>query len=338
MHARLVLTMPLRLREILRHRYRPTTRAKLHWAALGERGAYLGLRILALFYRFTGRYGCMAALLPITLYFYLSNVEQRRCSREFLRRAYQARGLDREPGWIDSFRHCFGFACKTVDVFGAWMGGIGPAAIEVADRELLESVRASGQGLILIVSHLGNIEVSRATLDAAQRARIKLLVHTRHAENFARILRRFRPEAMLNTIQVAEVHPGTVMTLKDAIDEGAWVAIAGDRAPASDRVSPVPFLGSDAPFPQGPYLLAHLLECPVYLMFCLHRRGGYQLYFEKFADRIELPRQNRNAAIAHWAARYARRLESFCLIDPLQWYNFFDFWQSPSPSARSDAA
>jgi predicted LPLAT superfamily acyltransferase len=61
----------------------------------------------------------------------------------------------------------------------------------------------------------------------------------------------------------------------------------------------------------------------------MRQEGGYGLYFEMFAERITLPRRDRQAALTGWAARYAERLESFCLIDPFQWYNFFDYWQSP---------
>ena len=329
MHTRLVLALPWQLGAMRRNRR--SSAAPDHWGALGERGAYLGLRILALFYRLTGRYGCVAAVLPIAAYFYLTSGATRRASRVFLRRAYQAQGRAREPGWIDTFRHSFGFARKTVETFAAWMGGIDPATVEAADWATLERVTADRQGILLIVSHLGNIEISRALLDERQRSRIKLLVHTLHARNFARILQQFRPAAIVDTIQVTEVNPGTMIALKEVIEDGGWVAVAGDRTPvtADARVSRAPFLGHDAPFPQGPYLLAHLLECPVYLMFCLRRNGGYRLYFEKFADRITLPRRDKSAALAQWAARYASRLESFCLIDPLQWYNFFDFWRAP---------
>ncbi|MGH8325115.1 MAG: glycosyltransferase family 2 protein, partial [Steroidobacteraceae bacterium] len=55
MHARLVLAMPWRLRQILRNRRRPSG-APRHWAALAERGAYWGLSLLALLYRVTGRW------------------------------------------------------------------------------------------------------------------------------------------------------------------------------------------------------------------------------------------------------------------------------------------
>jgi len=217
------------------------------------------------------------------------------------------------------------------------MGGMDPVMIEVVDRETLDRVLAGREGILLIVSHLGNIDISRALLDKEQRSRIKLLVHTIHAQKFARILQQFRPEAIADTIQVTEVNPGTMIALKEVIESGGWVAIAGDRTPltADARVSRAQFLGYDAPFPDGPYLLAHLLECPVYLMFCLRRNGGYSLYFEKFADRITLPRREKSAALAQWAACYARRLESFCLIDPFQWYNFFDFWNAKPATAKA---
>lgn len=159
-----------------------------------------------------------------------------------------------------------------------------------------------------------------------------MLVHTRHARNYARLLERFRPAAAINTLQVTEVDPATIMALQARIESGGWIAIAGDRIPVQgdSRTSRVPFLGMAARFPQGPYLLAHFLDCPVYLMFCLRERGQYRLYFERFAERISLPRGGREEALAEWAGRYARRLEAFCLRDPFQWYNFFDFW-APGP-------
>jgi len=333
LHTRLVLELPFHVEALL-------SRSQLesaHWSSVTERGTYLGLSLLAFLYRVTGRYGCLAALLPIALYFNLTGAAERHASRDFLRRAYRAKGVEYEPGWFDTFKHSFGFARKTVDTFAAWLGSIDPSAIDAADKQEPDRLAQSGQGILLIVSHLGNIDISRALLDNAQRSRIKVLVHTVHAENFARVLRRFRPNAMAETIQVTDMNPGIMITLREAIERGDWVAVAGDRTPVrgDDRISMAPFLGSDAPFPQGPYILAHLLECPVYLMFCLRRDGVYRLYFELFAERIRLPRRDRQAALGMWAASYARRLESFCLIDPFQWYNFFDFWQAPQGPGKA---
>jgi predicted LPLAT superfamily acyltransferase len=88
----------------------------------------------------------------------------------------------------------------------------------------------------------------------------------------------------------------------------------------------VPFLGSGAPFPIGPIFLAHLLQCPVYLFFCVQDGQGYRVHMEPFAERLELPRQGREAAIRDWVARYAAAVEARCRETPFQWFNFYDFW------------
>lgn len=328
MHARLVLEGLGRLLGIRRRPQLPAGEEANHWSGLSERGAYWGLRALAAAYRLTGRSGCMAAMLPVALYFHVTGREQRRASRLFLERAYAALGDTRRPRWSDGLRHSLGFAQRTVDTFIGWVGGVDGNGIELVDQAEIERVMAGGRGIMLIVSHLGNVELSRASLDDAARSRITLLVHTRHAENYARLLRRFRPEAAIDTFQVTEVNPGTVIALKEVVERGGWVAIAGDRTPVGggERVSRAKFLGHEAPFPQGPYILAHLLECPVYLMFCLRENGRHRLYFERFAERVVLPRGDKEAALAALAGRYASRLEAYCLRDPFQWYNFFDFW------------
>lgn len=301
------------------------------WFALAERGGYWGLQFLALLYRVTGRRGCMVAALPVGFCFYLSGAEQRRASLDYLRRAYAMRGDHRAPGQIDLLRHIFAFVGKTVESFGAWVSGVDARMIDLPDRPKIAQAFASPRGAVLIVSHLGNIDMTRAVLNPHDRDRITVLLHTRHARNFERLFRRWRPEVFANTLQVDETNPGTIVTMREKVEAGGWIAIAGDRVPVtgSERISCASFLGAPAPFPQGPYILAHLLECPVYLMFCLREQGRYRIFFELFAERIALPRRDKEAALAQWVERYAQRLEAYSLRAPLQWYNFFDFWAIP---------
>lgn len=337
MHTRLILTMLVQLLPILRKR-EGIARQSNHWSTIAECGVYWGLRFSAAVYRIAGLRACLAALLPIVLYFYATMAQQRMASRLFLRRAFIAQGRNVEPSWIDVFRHFQNFARKAVETFGAWIDDRRGKHVEILNSGEIERLTASGQGIILIVSHFGNAELSRAMLERDQRSRIALLVHTRHAENYNRVLRRFCPDAAVNAIQVDEIGPDTIIVLKGLVERGHWVAIAGDRTPvrAGHRVSWVRFLAHDAPFPQGPYVLAHLLKCPVYLMFCLRTAGGHRIHFERFADRIDLPPGDKDTALTALVERYASRLEASCLLDPFQWYNFYDFW-TPSvffPSYR----
>jgi predicted LPLAT superfamily acyltransferase len=80
-------------------------------------------------------------------------------------------------------------------------------------------------------------------------------------------------------------------------------------------------------FPQGPFILAALLKCPVYTLFCLKQNARHVIYFEHFSDELNFPRKNRNQALQQTIQRYTQRLEHYCLLEPWQWFNFFDFWR-----------
>ena len=307
-----------------------------HWSAMAERGLYWGLRICAAALRLLGRRGSMVVVAPVALYFFLTGTEQRRASRAFLARAFAAAGRNRAPTPLDGYRHFLAFAGRALDTFAAWTGGAGPVVAD--DPEALRAVAADPRGALFIVSHHGNVDLSRAVLDEATRRRLLLLVHTRHAVNYNRVLNEFNPQAAMNTLQVTDLGPEAAIALKERVEQGHWVVIAGDRTPVGSqgRVSTVPFLGHPAPFSQGPYIVASLLECPVYLLFCRRDGHGHRLCIEKFAERVELPRRSRSDALAGYAAAYAARLERQALADPFQWFNFFDFWASEK-EATNDA-
>ncbi len=234
------------------------------------------------------------------------------------------------------------FAARALDNFTALQTPERVGPIQVEGGEALQAHIRAGTGGLMIVSHHGNVDVCRATLATRLGQVVNILLHTRQAVRYNEVLRRLNPAYMAHTIQVSDIGPGTAIELMTRVERGEWIAIAGDRPPLSgeSRVSRVPFLGAPAPFSQGPYILASLLRCPVLLLFCVRTAAGYQVTFEPFAPRIELPARRKEAALEGWVRAYAGRLQEHCLGDPLQWYNFFDFWAADEPqnAANGDAA
>jgi predicted LPLAT superfamily acyltransferase len=162
--------------------------------------------------------------------------------------------------------------------------------------------------------------------------KLTVLIHTKHAQRFNQLLAYLDPESQLDLMQVTELSPATAIALARKLARGEFVAIAGDRIPVSrnPRVALAEFLGTMAPFPIGPYILASLFHCPVYLMFAGSHGPTAEIHFELFHQDIRLPRKGRDQALARLTAEYARRLEYSCRRAPLQWFNFYDFWSLSS--------
>lgn len=77
---------------------------------------------------------------------------------------------------------------------------------------------------------------------------------------------------------------------------GEFVVIAGDRIGGTSRTVTTDFLGHPAAFPVGPYVLASLFKCPLYLLGCIHE-GAATPSAECLSRRVVLPRGRRVAAL-----------------------------------------
>ena len=338
MHTRLVFAMLFHLPSILAHRP-PFPKRSPHWASMRERGTRFGMGVVQVCVRLLGRRGAMALVALIAGYFWMVDGARRAYSLAYLRRIFALSGR-KPPSRRDTYLHFRNFAEKALDAFIAWLDPRQIGAITLASPDLIERANADSRGALLIVSHHGNAELSRACLGGQFQHTIHPLVHTRHAQQYNAFLRAVQPDNAAMAIEVEDIGPAVAIALKERVERGEWIAIAGDRTPFSGaaRNVAVPFLGSPAPFPAGPYILASIMECPVYLLSCVRDGAGYRVTFELFAEKIELARHERQSAIAAHAARYARWLEAQCLAYPYQFYNFYGFWSVKEAPEQSPAA
>lgn len=310
-----------------------------HWASLAERGSALGLRLTETCYRLLGERVTRILLVPIAAYFLLAAGEARRASFDYFGRL-QRFGSDAQlprPGWRTSFLHMLAFAESALHKLGAWMQRVDPQAIDFPQRSTLDALVRSGRGALLVSAHIGNIEMLRALAVTHGLTAVNAVVYTRHAARFKRILERANASFGVNLLEVSELGPDTGMMLSEKIDRGEILVIVGDRIPAAERgrTCRADFLGVPARFPQGPYILAASLQCPVYTFFCVKAGSRYRVHFDLLADRIVLPRTDRRAALEEYAREYARRMEAMCIGYPYQWFNFYDFWQAEERAPES---
>ena len=303
---------------------------------MSEAGALTGMRILLGCFKLGGRPLFKLVLLPVITYFFLFRHQARRASMAYLQRMKAAGAIPvNAPIFWLSARHFWNFANALIDKLAVWMGQIPRSQVEIHNDELIADLHARKQGAVMVISHLGNFEICRCLSSRHQNLRLTVLMHTRHAEKFNRLMKEHAGNSQLDIIQVTEITPGTAMMLSERIERGEFIAIAGDRVAVNkpENALLVDFMGATAPLPMGPFTLAAILRAPLISLFCLREERGFHIYFDRLSDAVQVPRRSRQAHLQQLAQAYATQLEGHCRRQPLQWFNFFDFWQLPTPES-----
>ena len=221
------------------------------------------------------------------------------------------------PKKISSFRQILSFAFCVLEKLEGWLGKVELNSVEFQndDIEALISQLEMHKGAVIICSHLGNSELLRS-LSSYNRTRVSWKV------------------PVISVMEIkSTVRFNTIIRLAEFAEKGGLVVIAGDRTSARNRTKNIKknFLGEEASFPYGTFLVPFLLKIPVYYMFGMRKKDvvrnpKYQVFVEKSSVALDVPRSKRDAAIESLCGEFVSKLEKYCKLYPYQWYNFYNFW------------
>ncbi|QDH68809.1 LpxL/LpxP family acyltransferase [Marilutibacter alkalisoli] len=294
------------------------------WTRRPEGGGRVAFWLIGTFARRFGRTPARLLLYPITLYYLAMRGPERRASRAYLERI-----LGRRARLRDVARHIHTFAATILDRVFLLCGRFDDFEIAIEGLEALVGRAQRGEGMLLFGSHLGSFEALRALAAKHSEVQLRIVLDKQHNPALTGMLDALNPELARNIIDAGQDGPSIVLAIRQAIDDGAMVAVLADRVRPGETVEPVPFLGAPAPFPLAPWLIAAVLGAPVVLVFGLYQGGRrYRLVFEPFNAGGTIARRERERTLSQWVHRYAARLESHARSAPFNWFNFYDFWQN----------
>lgn len=288
------------------------------------------------FFQVTRRFGLSLAywvLYPVTFYFLCASRTARNASLQFLERA-----IGPAP-WpvrlVRTYRHILAFARTMVD--RALFATRGKAMFRIEENGLnhIRSAAANGRGAILLTAHLGNWEVASALLGEVA-PKLAIVAYRGDHEKITRYMDRAQgPRPRL--IEVGSESLSSLEMLR-SLREGSLLAVQGDR-PMDRHVVRVPFLGREAPFPVGPFLLAAVSGAPMIATFSLQTAPASYRFIADPPRQLSFRKdQERDAQLRTWVEEYVGRLEALVRQHPYQWFNFYEFWDAAPPTAVTKAA
>lgn len=193
-------------------------------------------------------------------------------------------------------------------------------------EEHLKEMSRQGQGGVLVGAHMGNWEVAGQLLE-----RIPTPVNIVMLEAEREAIRDLLDKVMVyRNIRVIS-HGGDydhLFRIDEALKRKEFVVLHGDRyLPGANTVT-LPFMGRDARFPAGPLYLASKRGVPVSFVFTM-KEGKMHYHFYATAGRqYAYPSQvaTRKKEIRNMVADYVEALEAMVRKYPLQWFNYYQFW------------
>lgn len=299
-----------------------------------SRGGVFGHWFFLTITRASGRALAYWVIYPVTLYFLITAPTARAASREFLRRALGP--TDWLSSMIRSYRHLLAFARTMVD--RALFRTRGKTAFRYSEEgiHLIQEAAAAGKGAVLLTAHVGNWELAGGLLSGAAGEKLAIVAYEGERERIAQFMKR-SGGPQFRIIDVGRDFLASLEMIR-ALRGGAVLAVHGDR-PMGGQVIAVPFLGREARFPVGPFLLAAVSGAPLIATFSLQVGPAAYRFFANEPQRLSFTAgQSREAQLRVWVEQYVAVLESLVRQYPYQWFNFYDFWDAPPPLVPSRTA
>lgn len=281
-----------------------------------------------------------------TFFFYIFAKYQRENALLFQRRLFSfSNGV--VPKKISPYRQLLSFSMGVVEKMYGWLGETEKQSTPITyyddDVKTLVNLLENKKGAILIASHLGNVELLRSLSFFGKTATggpipVTIIAEIDAAEVYNTMLRSINPAWNVNLVNAEDINIGTIESLQNCLDGGGLVVYTGDRVNRKKsgkkeaRVIKKDFLGQQASFPYGVFLLTTLLNSPAFFVFGIRKKictlhPAYDMFVERVKTPLNSSKRARDSTVQELCGEYVETLQRYCLRYPYQWHNFYNFWE-----------
>ena len=216
-----------------------------------------------------------------------------------------------------------------------------PVEYTFSGRGHLLAARDSGQGGIILMSHMGNWEIAAHLLRRNIPDLPLMLVMGSRARDEIEHLQKQDLSASGIRVLAVDQAAGSPFSLVEALSflrDGGFISMAGDTTwQAEERTVAVDFLGHTARLPETAHTLALVSGAPLFIFFATKRdRDRYHFSVSPPILVAARSRAQRRQAIQRSAQTYADLMQTHLKTAPFEWYHFERFLDSNPPPRSVD--
>lgn len=288
----------------------------MKWFEIKERSAGEKRLLLTFYiYKLLGKHPVNFIAFFVTLFTYFSSPDLRHFSAKYLRKA----GI--KPLKINIFKHFLNYALAQADKIEIFAGDYDISKICLKDDfEKFYNCIHSSKGAVCIFPHVGNIDVMRALLEK-DKVNVSIFLSSEQAKIFRNFLDKISVNKNITTYSVENTGVETAIELKNKIDKGELVFLAGDRISKNTaaRKVEVKILEKKVDLPFGPFKFAELLGADVFFISALKFGEKYNVYIKEF--------QTFDKCALKMAENFGGFISQQINLAPFQFYHFYDVFK-----------
>lgn len=274
---------------------------------------YLGLPFAYFILRFVAfYYFIFAKSSSKPLYFYFRNILQ----------------YPQLKSIISIYKNYYAFGKVLLDKV-AILGGLkGKFTYNFDGEHHLREMAKNQTGGIIVNAHIGNFEIAGQLLERLQTKINVLMLDAEHQQ-----IKKYLSNVLVNKdvrIIPLQTDYSHIVPISEALINKELIAMAGDRYIENSKVFNIDFMGKKALLPAGPFYLAARFGVPVTFAFAMKEsKTHYHFYATKpqYVKKYNNP-EDQDKELKSFVEKYAKEFERILKKYPLQWFNYYQFWEN----------
>lgn len=281
-----------------------------------SKGTLLGYKIFVFLIRKLGVKAAYGLLFFVASYYFLFLPKSNRSIYYYFRNRL---GFSVWKSRVSVFKSYFTFGQTIIDKIAISAGLRNQFTYEFDGIETLRRLLAEKNGGVLISAHIGNFEIAEHFLSEVDpNFQINLVTIDQEHSAIKEYLERIKkPSVKLILIKEDLSH---IYEINQALANNELICFTGDRYTENVKYLTAPLLGQEARFPAGPFLIASRLRVPVAYVYVMKEAN---LHYHLYTREAQVKHRDAQALLES----YTESVENMIKKYPLQWFNYFDFWE-----------
>lgn len=221
---------------------------------------------------------------------------------------------------ISIFKSYFIFGKILIDKTAISVGLRDRFTYEFDGIQNLKDLLNEKKGGVLISAHIGNFEIAEHFFaDIDFDCQINLVT----TDQEVTVIKEYMDSVAIKKSNIKFIYVKDDMShifdINTALSNNELICFTGDRYFEGSKFLETELLGKRAKFPAGPFLIASRLGVPVVYVYVMKEK---KLHYHLYARVAQVKKRDAQGLLNS----YVKNLESMLKKYPLQWFNYFDFW------------